>query len=1032
MSRPARLRCGLVAVLLLGVLVASSAAAQDVELVTRYTGRTVVSVEFQAPDGVATDELRYLIDQEVGEPYNPRRVGRSLELLFRLRQFDDVQARVREVDGGVAVTFVVVPSPRIRRIILRGVRELPDSQVRVALSRGAGDPYVATDEIRLASELEGFYRDRGYLEVEVVPKVFVARRGGRVIELSVHEGPAYRVGEIRVLPAAISGYEAARIEELLRPRVRVGRIYRRADLEAAVNKLLGRYRKEGFVEVRILAPRRQDRALPVDVRADPDTHTVSISLPIEAGPLVRAEFVGVPARRQRAHERVIGLEASQRASEAYADDAGRQLLRSLRRRGYFHAEVVTSVETEAYEPPTGPPPEKAPQVAEVRVLRFEVEQGPLVVLYPRDFEASGNEQATTKKLLQGLQDASPEVIGHRPLLASLLGLPIYRRHYTEGAMEEAASVLRDWYRARGFLDVQLDWQAAVPATPDGSPGRRAYLSLTVDEGVRTFVEKPEQPEDPGGLIVDIDAPLDAKMIEGWKARVEGKPFNPAELEELVREARSALAENGFIDARVEAEREFSDDRTLVRLRLVATTGPAARFGQIIVRDNRFTHVGLIRREVADKPFMILRTGDVFQPSAIAAAQRRLLRTGLFDGVVLRPAQSTGRVRDVEIRVNERARFTFVGAMGITWPDDGPRVSGEVRARNLDGRGLSVFLRGRASLDWRFLIGIQPRVDYRASLGVELPLTPGVPLVTTISAVANEELDEPTHRVRRSSVGVSLAWRGSEWFALDLRAEVQWRLALRVDSVAQLAGLADMPEPDPSLKDYRTVPLFGFSATIDRRDDRFNPRSGLFASLSVDTTPGRVTTNAPAFGRATARVVGLIPIVKDVGLTLEAAGGVGWSYDEGTLPPVEWRFRMGGTGTLRGFPLDQVGPTGTRPGALDEVGLLHGDLPERRVPVGGNAFYRYTIELAVPIVGLTSWRFAIFHDGGNALIYGAVPDGIDAARSPGLAASVGVGLRRLTPIGPLRLDVAVVPAQLGRVPELALGEWIQLHFAVGAL
>ncbi len=1027
-----RLRLAVGWALLAVVLGAAPAVAQEGRWVTRYTGRTVVSVEFQAPSGVPTEELTYLIEQRAGEPYNPRHVGRSLELLFRLRQFDDVQARVREVDGGVALTFVLVPSPRIRRIVLRGVRRIPPPQVRAALSRGRGDPYVATDEVRLAGELEAFYRDRGYLEVEVLPEVFVARRGGRVIELNINEGPAYRVGEVRVLPSQVSGFEAERIEELLRPRLRVGRIYRRADLEFAVNRLLTRYRKEGYVEVRILAPRRRDRALPVDVRADPEQRTVSVALPIEAGPLVRAEFDGLPPRRQRMHERVVGLEASQRASQAYADDAGRQLLRWLRRRGYYHAQVETTVSEVPYEPPPGVPPEKLPTVDEVRVLRFDVDQGPRVVLYPRDFSSAGNELATSKELLQGLQDASPEVIGHRPLLASLLGLPIYQRHYTEGAMEEAASVLRDWYRARGYLDVRLDWDESVPELPDGSPGRRVLLHLDVDEGVRTFVERPEQADDPGGLTVDLGVPVADSLVQDWKSRVEGQPFNPAELEELVREARAELAERGFIEARVEAYREFSDDRTLVRLRLEATPGPEARFGQVIVRDNRFTHVGLIRREVADKPFEILRTGDVFKPSAVAAAQRRLLRTGLFDGVVLRPAQSTGRVRDVEIRVNERDRFTFVGATGVTWPDDGPRVSGEVRARNLDGRGLSVFLRGRASLDWRFLIGIQPRIDYRASLGVELPLPPGVPVRATVSALANEELDEPTYRVRRSSVGISLAWRGSEWFALDLRSEVQWRQALRVDTVAQLAGKPDTPADRPTLSDYRTIPLFGFSVTVDRRDDRFNPREGLFATLAVDTTPGRVQADSPAFGRATARVVGLIDLGKDIGLTLEGAGGIGWSYDDGDMPPVEWRFRLGGTGTLRGFPLEQVGPTGSRPGALADVGLLQGDLPERTVPVGGNAFYRYTVELAVPIVGLRSWRFAIFHDGGNALIYGMVPDGIDPSRAPGLSTSVGVGLRRLTPIGPLRLDVAVRPGQLSRVPELALGEWIQLHFAVGAL
>jgi outer membrane protein assembly factor BamA len=1015
--------------LLLALLAAPSVRAQDEATITAHTGRQVVQVGFQAPDGFDTDELLYLIDQDVGRPYSPQRVGRSVELLFRLGQFDDVQARVREVEGGVELTVVLVPSPRIRRIELHGLTRPIGPAVRGVLSKGRGDPYVASDEVRLAREVEGFYRERGYLDVEVVPKVTRARFGGKVVKLEIDEGPPYRVSGIKVLPPEIAGYEAVRIERMLAPRLRVGKVYREADLEKAVEGLLEKYRRNGFVEVRLLSARsgQRGRRLPVGVEVDGDTHTVEISLPVEAGRLVEARFT-VDGRELRSdtidqgrRERVIGLDVAQRVSEAYAEDAGRQFERWLRRRGYYHADVRAVVADIAHERPALVPEEEQAQVDEVRVLQFDVVRGPRVGLRRSDFSSQGNVTATTLDLLRVLQEASPVVIGHRPAVATFLGVPIYRRFYTEGEMEEAAGVLRDWYRARGFLDISLDWQAQVPLRRDGAPGRRVELRITLDEGVRTQVER---------LDVALHVPVSDKTVKDWKARVEGRPFNPAEFEELAREARAELAELGFIDARVHADREFSDDRTLVRLRLTAEKGPNVRFGQVLVRESRHTHVGLIRREVADKPFELLRPGDTYRPSRLSLAQRRLLRTGLFDGVVLRPAQPTGRVRDVEIRVNERKRFSFVGGVGVTWPDDGPRVSGEVRGRNLDGRGLSVFVRGRASLDWRFLLGIQPQIDYRASLGVELPIPPGVPLRATIAGVVNEELDEPTYRVRRSSAGVSLGWRGSEDFSIDVRAEVQWRVSLRVDEVARLSALGDLPTLRPKLSDYQTLPMLGASVTVDKRDDPFNPRQGLYASVSVDTTPGEVDVTAPAFGRASSRVVGLIPIPGDVGLQLEASGGVAWSYND-ELPPVEWRYRMGGTGTIRGYPLESIGPSGTRPGVLEEVGLLTGELPERSVPVGGNAFYRYSIELQVPIVFLDSWRFAVFHDGGNALLYGAVPDGIDPARAD-LAWSVGIGLRRITPIGPLRFDVAVRPTNLAKIPGIHSGEVVQVHFAVGAL
>ena len=107
--------------------------------------------------------------------------------------------------------------------------------------------------------------------------------------------------------------------------------------------------------------------------------------------------------------------------------------------------------------------------------------------------------------------------------------------------------------------------------------------------------------------------------------------------------------------------------------------------------------------------------------------------------------------------------------------------------------------------------------------------------------------------------------------------------------------------------------------------------------------------------------------------------------------------------MRGHRIDSHGPTGMRAGALQGLGLLSSDHADRRVAVGGNAFYRYSVQLQMPLPFIADWRLVFFHDAGNALLYGAVPDGIDSSRAPFLYATFGMGLRRLTPIGPLRFN-----------------------------
>ena len=85
---------------------------------------------------------------------------------------------------------------------------------------------------------------------------------------------------------------------------------------------------------------------------------------------------------------------------------------------------------------------------------------------------------------------------------------------------------------------------------------------------------------------------------------------------------------------------------------------------------------------------------------------------------------------------------------------------------MDGRGLSLWTRGRASIDWRSITLGVLLPEYRASLGVELPYLPGLPLRAAITGLINEELDEPTFRISRSGVKLGIDWRPSNRLTVD--------------------------------------------------------------------------------------------------------------------------------------------------------------------------------------------------------------------------------------------------------------------------
>jgi outer membrane translocation and assembly module TamA len=128
-----------------------------------------------------------------------------------------------------------------------------------------------------------------------------------------------------------------------------------------------------------------------------------------------------------------------------------------------------------------------------------------------------------------------------------------------------------------------------------------------------------------------------------------------------------------------------------------------------------------------------------------------------------------------------------------------------------------------------------------------------------------------------------------------------------------------------------------------------------------------------------RLRGIVGLAQGFERTVEGGDGQPIVVDE--IPASE-RFFAGGDTTIRGFALDTVGAANT----ISETGF----------PRGGNAVLILNGELRVPV-----WKdigAALFVDGGN--VFERVTQ-FDFAE---LRGSAGFGLRYLSPIGPVRLDL----------------------------
>lgn len=108
-------------------------------------------------------------------------------------------------------------------------------------------------------------------------------------------------------------------------------------------------------------------------------------------------------------------------------------------------------------------------------------------------------------------------------------------------------------------------------------------------------------------------------------------------------------------------------------------------------------------------------------------------------------------------------------------------------------------------------------------------------------------------------------------------------------------------------------------------------------------------------------------------------------DEFTELPASLRYFAGGDSSVRGYAFESLGPIGL---VKDENG------EEKEKVIGGNNLFVTSIEYDYRFED-SNWVVAVFYDQGNAA------DDLDIEIKRG----AGVGLRWISPIGPIRIDVA---------------------------
>lgn len=571
-------------------------------------------------------------------------------------------------------------------------------------------------------------------------------------------------------------------------------------------------------------------------------------------------------------------------------------------------------------------------------------------------------------------------------------LPWSPKHYFDRAEFEAdIKRISAFYADRGFPNARItNVDVAFNNAKDG-----VRLTISVDEGAPVLVEEVR--------FEGFD-----KLPEDGRKALDSMPLKQGGRRDrdLVRSTRDQSArlfrDRGYPLAVVDASERPGQSEMSVIVTYRADPGEQMTFGEVSVNGVETLQEKNIVRELAFKP------GQLFDERLVARSQRQLSRLELLDLAVVSP-----RLDDID---GNRV------PVGVTVAEGPPRVlrlglgygSEELARGTLSWQHLNFYGGAKqATVDAKY-----SRIDRGVELGLIDPYAFRSGLSSRIGARA-WRTQQLTYDSQTYGGSYALTYQTERGTASG-RPPIRYRAQAAYSYQRLRFGITEEFLADQSSRDERIALGFDpdtgrasgglatFEVNLERHalDNIPNPRLGTVASAKVEfASPALGGTYAfTEIGGEGRGFVPLGPMVLGARLQMNTIVA-----RDPMKVPFSKRYFLGGSAHLRGWSRFEVSP-------LDEQGR----------PIGGRSVLDFSAEVRMPLPRPASLGLVGFLDGGN------VWSGGWEFKPRDLKWAAGIGLRYLTPVGAIRVDLA---RQLTPIPNLFINgapstkRW-RLHFNLG--
>lgn len=474
---------------------------------------------------------------------------------------------------------------------------------------------------------------------------------------------------------------------------------------------------------------------------------------------------------------------------------------------------------------------------------------------------------------------------------------------------------------------------------------------------------PGEPVHLRNVTVRIEGPaasLKAFRVPRSDQLKSGAVLNHGRYEDAKRLIMNQASRYGFFSGLFTRQQLAVDPQAGVAdIELVYDSGPRYALGPVHFTGDTPFDEDLLQRMV---PF---KAGTPYDSELIAELNQALQSSGFFEGVRVdaAPAAASNDVIPVAVQLETRKPRTMGLGLGYS-TDVGPRVKANWTRHWVNPQG--------HSYGWEAEVSA-PRQN--VGLWYDVPLDP--PLTDKLRFAGGYQNEE----IANTDTLSKLLTIGPEWHS---KLPSGWQRVVSLKWQREEYRLGD----DSGLSNLL---MPGVSYSYLRSDNRIDPHNGY--RLQFDTKvakEGLLSDTNLLYG--TVLLKGLTTVWDNHRFLGRVQFGGSATNGYKSIPP-SLRFFAGGDQSVRGYDYQTLSPENS-----------DGDRIGGRYMVAGSLEYQYSIA--------EKWRIATFVDQGNSF---------NKLELPSLKTGVGVGVRWVSPVGPIRLDLAHALDDDGGV---------RLHFSMG--